>query len=94
MVTRGNLERGYEMMRTMLHDSSHTPSAAETPGVMEGGGSYNKHAKLPAGGAALALPLLEMGCGVYNSTPAITPWSSPIMDLHKGKTRCPPCGLH
>jgi S-adenosylmethionine-dependent carboxyl methyltransferase len=28
-------------------------------GVMEGQGSYNKHAKLPADGAALALPLLE-----------------------------------
>lgn len=28
-------------------------------GVMEGKGSYNKHAKLPAGGAALAMPLLE-----------------------------------
>jgi SAM dependent carboxyl methyltransferase len=28
-------------------------------GVMEGGGSYNLHAKVPAGGANLALPLLE-----------------------------------
>ncbi len=28
-------------------------------GVMEGKGAYNKHAKLPAGGAALAVPLLE-----------------------------------
>jgi hypothetical protein len=28
-------------------------------GVMEGGGSYNQNARLPAGGAALALPLLE-----------------------------------
>ncbi len=28
-------------------------------GVMEGLGAYNKYAKLPAGGAALALPLLE-----------------------------------
>jgi hypothetical protein len=28
-------------------------------GVMEGKGSYNKYAKLPAGGAALAMPLLE-----------------------------------
>jgi hypothetical protein len=27
--------------------------------VMEGKGAYNKHAKLPADGAALALPLLE-----------------------------------
>jgi hypothetical protein len=28
-------------------------------GVMEGKGAYNRHAKLPAGGAALAIPLLE-----------------------------------
>jgi SAM-dependent methyltransferase len=28
-------------------------------GVMEGQGAYNKYAKLPAGGAALAMPLLE-----------------------------------
>jgi hypothetical protein len=28
-------------------------------GVMEGKGAYNKHAALPAGGAALALPFLE-----------------------------------
>jgi SAM dependent carboxyl methyltransferase len=30
-----------------------------THGVMEGGGSYNLHAKLPAGGGSLALPYLE-----------------------------------
>ncbi len=34
-------------------------AAAQPHGVMEGKGSYNKHAKLPAGGAALAMPLLE-----------------------------------
>jgi hypothetical protein len=36
-------------------------STQRTPshGVMEGGGSYNVHARLPAGGANLALPLLE-----------------------------------
>ena len=28
-------------------------------GVMEGNGAYNRHSALPAGGAALALPLLE-----------------------------------
>jgi hypothetical protein len=33
--------------------------ATATPSVMEGGGSYNRHAGLPAGGASLALPLLE-----------------------------------
>jgi SAM dependent carboxyl methyltransferase len=30
-----------------------------THGVMEGGGSYNRHAKIPAGGGNLALPYLE-----------------------------------
>jgi SAM dependent carboxyl methyltransferase len=36
-------------------------SAATNPthGVMEGGGSYNLHAKIPAGGGNLALPYLE-----------------------------------
>jgi hypothetical protein len=33
--------------------------AAATHGVMEGGGSYNRHAKIPAGGGVLALPFLE-----------------------------------
>jgi hypothetical protein len=30
-----------------------------SPGVMEGDGAYNRHAYVPASGAALALPLLE-----------------------------------
>jgi hypothetical protein len=36
-------------------------SAATIPahGVMEGGGSYNLHARIPAGGGSLALPYLE-----------------------------------
>jgi hypothetical protein len=33
--------------------------ATAVHGVMEGSGSYNLHAKLPAGGGSLALPLLE-----------------------------------
>jgi hypothetical protein len=33
--------------------------AAPSHGVMEGKGSYNKHAKLPASGAAMAMPSLE-----------------------------------
>jgi SAM dependent carboxyl methyltransferase len=33
--------------------------AIATHGVMEGGGSYNRHAQVPAGGANLALPFLE-----------------------------------
>jgi hypothetical protein len=41
-------------------------------GVMEGGGSYNRHARVPAGGGSLALPFLEQavqnphsGCQTY-----------------------------
>ncbi len=33
--------------------------AIATHGVMEGGGSYNRHAKVPAGGGQLAVPFLE-----------------------------------
>jgi hypothetical protein len=35
-------------------------------GVMEGKGSYNRHATLPADGAALALPLLKKAVGTLN----------------------------
>jgi hypothetical protein len=38
-------------------------AGAQPHGVMEGKGSYNRHARLPAGGAALAMPLLEKVCG-------------------------------
>ena len=34
-------------------------STISTHGVMEGGGSYNLHARIPAGGGTLALPHLE-----------------------------------
>jgi hypothetical protein len=33
--------------------------AKATHGVMEGGGSYNLHARIPAGGGSLALPFLD-----------------------------------
>jgi S-adenosylmethionine-dependent carboxyl methyltransferase len=36
-----------------------TNQAIATHGVMEGGGSYNRHARIPAGGGNLALPVLE-----------------------------------
>lgn len=39
--------------------TSHVNELTASHGVMEGNGSYNRHAKLPADGAALALPLLE-----------------------------------
>jgi hypothetical protein len=40
--------------------------ARTTHGIMEGGGSYNLHAKIPAGGGSLALPFLEQA--VRNAT--------------------------
>jgi hypothetical protein len=36
-----------------------TDLATAKPAAMEGGGSYNRHAGVPAGGANLALPFLE-----------------------------------
>jgi hypothetical protein len=42
---------GMELHSTPMSESAH--------GVMEGKGAYNRHATLPADGAALALPLLE-----------------------------------
>jgi hypothetical protein len=45
-----------------------------THGVMEGGGSYNLHAKLPAGGGSLAIPYLEkaaQSCAVPLGSDAI-----------------------
>jgi hypothetical protein len=45
-----------------------------THGVMEGGGSYNLHAKLPAGGGSLALPYLEkaaQSCALPSGSNAI-----------------------
>jgi len=36
-----------------------TSLPTDKPAVMEGGGSYNRHAGVPAGGANLAIPFLE-----------------------------------
>jgi hypothetical protein len=52
-------------------------------GVMEGGGSYNLHARLPAGGASLALPLLEEA--VRNIT--FEPGSQPIVVADYGSSQ-------
>jgi hypothetical protein len=40
-----------------------------THGVMEAGGSYNQHAKIPAGGGSLALPYLEQAAQSCALTP-------------------------
>ena len=54
-----------------------TNSMPDTPvpaqGAMEGNGAYNRHAKLPAGGAALALPLLEKAARDLALDPGHTP---------------------
>src|SRR6516164_8527961 len=42
-------------------------------GVMEGKGTYNQHARLQAGGAALALPLLEKAARNVRIDPADQP---------------------
>ena len=60
-----------------------------THGVMEGGGSYNLHAKVPAGGGLLALPYLEkaaQSCPLPGSDPIV------IADYgsSQGKNSLPP----
>jgi SAM dependent carboxyl methyltransferase len=44
-------------------ESKVSVATASIHGVMEGGGSYNRHARVPAGGANLALPLLKEAVG-------------------------------
>lgn len=54
-----------------------------THGVMEGGGSYNRHAKVPAGGANLALPFLEQA--VRNIT--LDPGDQPVVVADYGSSQ-------
>jgi SAM dependent carboxyl methyltransferase len=54
-----------------------------THGVMEGGGSYNLHAKLPAGGGSLALPYLEKAA----QTCALPPASNAIVVADYGSSQ-------
>jgi hypothetical protein len=65
------------------------PNEPALHAAMEGRGSYNKHAKLPAGSAAL--PLRERGLSEWNSTLTIRRSFSPTMVRHKGKTHSSPC---
>jgi hypothetical protein len=53
---------------------------APSHGVMEGRGAYNKYAKIPAGGSALALPLLESAVRDITCDPADQPGGP----LHRG----------
>jgi hypothetical protein len=52
-------------------------------GVMEGNGEYNKHAKLQAGGASLALPFLEK---VIQNV-ALDPSNSPVVIADYGSSQ-------
>src|SRR5690349_7654408 len=52
-------------------------------GVMEGGGAYNKHARIPAGGAVLATPFLEKA--VRNM--ALDPDDRPIVIADYGSSQ-------
>ena len=54
-----------------------------THGVMEGGGSYNLHAKLPAAGGNLALPYLEAAA----RSCALPPTSEPIVIADYGSSQ-------
>src|SRR5215469_7309449 len=54
-----------------------------THGVMEGGGSYNRHARIQAGGADLALPYLD---GAARSL-ALPPASDPIVLADYGSSQ-------
>jgi hypothetical protein len=54
-----------------------------THGVMEGGGSYNLHARVPAGGGSLALPYLEKAA----HSCALPPSSNPIVIADYGSSQ-------
>jgi hypothetical protein len=54
-----------------------------THGVMEGGGAYNAHARIPAGGGNLALPYLEEAA----RSCALPPGSGPIVIADYGSSQ-------
>jgi len=52
-------------------------------GVMEGKGAYNRHARIPAGGAVLALPLLEEAVRKL----ALDDWNAPVVLADYGSSQ-------
>ena len=62
-------------------------------GVMEGKGSYNKYAKLPAGGAALAMPLLEKAVRAVRLDPADRPFVIADYGSSQGKNSLAPLSV-
>lgn len=62
-------------------------------GVMEGNGSYNKHATMPADGAALAIPLLEQATRDVDLSPAGSPIVIADYGSSQGKNSLAPMNL-
>jgi SAM dependent carboxyl methyltransferase len=58
-------------------------STRSTHGVMEGGGSYNLHAAIPAGGGNLALPYLESAARSL----AVRPGTDPLVIADYGSSQ-------
>jgi hypothetical protein len=67
-----------------------TSQATAAHGVMEGGGSYNLHARIPAGGAILALPFLEQAVKNLMLEPAGQPVVIADYGSSQGKNSLPP----
>jgi SAM dependent carboxyl methyltransferase len=67
-------------------------SAATIPthGVMEGGGSYNLHARIPAGGGNLALPYLEDAARSLTVRPGTDPLVIAAYGSSQGKNSMAP----
>src|SRR5580658_9445163 len=57
--TRDGYENSVDCRKTACAGDMKSQTESPAHGVMEGGGSYNLHAKIPAGGGSLALPYLE-----------------------------------
>ena len=68
-------------------------ASAQPHGVMEGKGSYNKHAKLRRAVLLWLCRFWKRQYKAWSSTRENNTSSSPIMDRHKGKTRWSRCRL-
>ena len=64
--------------------------AAAPHGVMESGGSYNLHSAIPAGGAGLALPLLEQAARIIALDSTDQPLVIADYGSSQGKNSHPP----
>ena len=62
-------------------------------GVMEGGGAYNKHSQIQAGGAALGLPMLEKAAENVELDPGDRPVVIADYGSSQGKNSLVPIGI-